>query len=157
MVTKYFSFLINSLASDEPTVKQVGFYSSQSAPFYIMGQNKNKKSTNKQNQTKVCSLSDLQLKGKLSLDYVETPPLAYRNVLTCLSETPKEPTLLRGWFNQIPRTISKQAGLVWMKSVKSRGLLTSTSEMESLLIWAKESFQLNSVSFIFLDYLKIYS
>lgn len=41
----------------------------------------------------MCSLSDLQLKGKLSLEYVVIPPPLYRNVLP---QIPHEPPLLGG-------------------------------------------------------------
>lgn len=44
----------------------------------------------------MCSLSDLQLKGKLSLEYVVIPPPLYRNVLMCLPQIPHEPPLLGG-------------------------------------------------------------
>lgn len=71
-------------------------------------------------------------------------PLSYIGMCWCACPKPQmSPLYWGGWFSQIPTIISKQAWLVWVKSIKFLGLLTSRREMESWLIWAKEAFQLN--------------
>ena len=100
-------------------------------------------------------MSAEQLKGKPSLDNVETP-FSYAGMCerACLK---LHRAHFAGRMIQPDSSHCQQRGGAGVIEVsEGSGLVDFWGEMEGCLIWVKKSFQLNSVSCIFLDYIRIY-